>query len=130
MVFSGGFSMLKKHCIITGGTRGIGKAIADRFLAEGAYVTVVSRSAPLTEVTDAPGSELMCYRGDVTKETTWQNIFKRVVSLLLSFCSRAFLHPNISVYRLFEPKQVLAEPRCPRQLRWCDPKEAASEPEG
>ncbi|OIW23046.1 NAD(P)-binding protein, partial [Coniochaeta ligniaria NRRL 30616] len=80
MVFNGGFSLLKKHCVITGGTRGIGKAIADRFLAEGAYVTVVSRSAPVVDASDTPGGELMYHRGDVSKETTWQNISKQVPS--------------------------------------------------
>lgn len=36
-------SLLNKHAIITGGSRGIGLAIAHRFAAEGAAVTLVGR---------------------------------------------------------------------------------------
>lgn len=80
---NGVFSLLKKHCIITGGTRGIGKAIADRFLAEGAYVMVVGRSAPSVDAHDTPRTgELMYHRGDVSSEETWTSISKQVVSCL------------------------------------------------
>jgi NAD(P)-dependent dehydrogenase (short-subunit alcohol dehydrogenase family) len=38
-------SLLNKHAIITGGSRGIGLAIAQRFASEGASVTLVGRDA-------------------------------------------------------------------------------------
>lgn len=99
MVSSGGFSLLKKHCVITGGTRGIGKAIADRFLAEGAHVTVVSRSAPLKDAHDTSRNELKYCRGDVTKETTWQDVSLHVVSPLLFSDARRLLRPDVENFK-------------------------------
>jgi NAD(P)-dependent dehydrogenase (short-subunit alcohol dehydrogenase family) len=40
-----------KHVLVTGGTKGAGKAIADRFQQGGATVIITARSAP-TERTD------------------------------------------------------------------------------
>lgn len=36
-------SLLNKHAVITGGSRGIGLAIAQRFASEGASITLVGR---------------------------------------------------------------------------------------
>lgn len=38
-------SLVNRHAIITGGSRGIGLAIAQRFASEGASVTLVGRDA-------------------------------------------------------------------------------------
>lgn len=40
-------SVAGKHAVVTGGTRGIGLAIAEHLAREGARVSIISRSAPL-----------------------------------------------------------------------------------
>ena len=85
------FSLASARCVITGGTRGIGKAIADRFLSEGAFVTVVARSKPeglsndeLTadgRVAHKRNGKLNFVQGDVSAKETWERIGAEVVSL-------------------------------------------------
>jgi len=59
-----------KNAIVTGAGRGFGKAIALRFAAEGAAVTVTSRSKPQLDETvkeiEAAGGKALAVAGDVT----------------------------------------------------------------
>lgn len=56
-----------KTAVVTGGTKGIGRAIAMRFLDEGASVVVTARSAPDTPF---PQTEALAFLpGDVAKAT-------------------------------------------------------------
>jgi hypothetical protein len=76
-----------KNCIVTGGSRGIGAAIASRFAAEGANVTIVGRNPERLKVAKEKlnmfrGSveqKLRTFEGDVTKEESWSELFKTVV---------------------------------------------------
>jgi len=60
-----------KTAIVTGGTQGIGLAIVRLFIAEGACVVVVARSAPGEDLTRELGQDRCIFReGDVTLEDT------------------------------------------------------------
>jgi NAD(P)-dependent dehydrogenase (short-subunit alcohol dehydrogenase family) len=52
MVMAQRFDIAGKHAIVTGGAKGIGRAIADALAAQGALVSIVSRSALAAEGID------------------------------------------------------------------------------
>ncbi|MFD3564734.1 SDR family NAD(P)-dependent oxidoreductase [Streptomyces sp. NPDC058686] len=55
--------------VITGGTRGLGRAIAEAFLAEGASVVVAARNPyDIKELADDHGDRLLFHHTDVTDE--------------------------------------------------------------
>ncbi|GAB3056463.1 SDR family NAD(P)-dependent oxidoreductase [Salinicoccus sesuvii] len=71
-----------KVAVITGGTGGIGKVTADKFMAEGAKVVLVDISEEaLSEAKDALSSqgELLTVQADVTKEDDVKNYVQKTL---------------------------------------------------
>lgn len=66
-----------KRAIITGGTQGIGRATAERFLAEGARVVITGRDPGRGEDAErslSPLGEIRFVRQDVASETDWKAV--------------------------------------------------------
>ena len=55
--------MTRKHSIIVGGTKGVGRALAERFAAGGQYVTAVGRNA--AEFPEFDAGRVEGFRGDL-----------------------------------------------------------------
>jgi NAD(P)-dependent dehydrogenase (short-subunit alcohol dehydrogenase family) len=62
-----------KIAVVTGGSRGIGRAIVARFLAEGATVVTAARSEPETSWPRTP--QLQWLRADVSKASDVEGLF-------------------------------------------------------
>jgi 3-oxoacyl-[acyl-carrier protein] reductase len=75
-----------KRVIVTGGSRGIGKTILDKMVAEGASVATCSRGAEALELAvngwQAQGAKAYGEAIDVSKAEDYENWFKRSVEFL------------------------------------------------
>ena len=67
-----------KVAVVTGGSSGIGRAIAERYAKDGAHVVIVGRKeGPLQEVC-AANANISYVAGDVTKTETIEKIIEKV----------------------------------------------------
>ena len=67
-----------KVALITGGSSGIGRGIAKRFVAEGAQVSVIGRDERrLTELKDELGKNLQIIQGDVTNHESLKDMIDK-----------------------------------------------------
>ena len=73
-----------KVAIVTGGNRGIGKAIAKGFAAEGASLTIAARDAELLTQTAnelrEKGAKVLAVPTDVTEEAQIKSLFEKAMS--------------------------------------------------
>ena len=69
-------------CVVTGGAQGIGRAIVDRFVAEGAVVHVLDQSLADGQALgdSASASSVTTHRLDVTDLADWQRIIDGIVA--------------------------------------------------
>jgi 3-oxoacyl-[acyl-carrier protein] reductase len=70
-----------KKVLITGGSRGIGRAIAQTFVQQGASVVLLSRSAEVHTVAEslsAFGAPVIPVQGDVTNDADVKNLIKLI----------------------------------------------------
>lgn len=79
-------SLAKKLCIVTGGSRGIGLAVAQRFVTEGADVLLLARSPEMAVLEQLrpfrtyPEQHFRYLSGDVANQDTWDRLAKLAVS--------------------------------------------------
>jgi NAD(P)-dependent dehydrogenase (short-subunit alcohol dehydrogenase family) len=70
----------QKTCVITGAARGIGKAIAERFKAEGAAVILTDKNTEALKVT-AQAVDMPYFELDVEQESHWAALAKKHPSI-------------------------------------------------
>lgn len=70
-----------KLALVTGASRGIGRAIATTFIAEGATVIAADKDEPSDEFGDHLRGGATFRRLDVTREADWQELSKELTSI-------------------------------------------------
>ena len=73
-------SIKNKVVVITGGSSGIGKALTDAALAQGARVAVCARSIDKLQALFNPEDNLLCYKADVSKEADCRAFIDAVIA--------------------------------------------------
>lgn len=82
------FKLSNKVALITGGARGLGKAICQNLAAEGSDIAINYRKGPegawllAEELKEKYGVKAICVKGDVTSEEDVKRIFREILSQL------------------------------------------------
>ena len=72
------FSLKDKSAIVTGGSSGIGKAIAETFASQGANVYVLDLKPSATETTVAGGGKISAFACDVSNQAQVKKVFAEI----------------------------------------------------
>jgi len=92
--------------LVTGGGKGIGRAVVDRFIAEGARVGVLVRSqGDATLLRDAHGDAVHAVVGDVR---SWEDNRRAVAETVERFGKLDTLVPNAGVYDFSDRFETIA----------------------
>lgn len=92
--------------LVTGGGKGIGRAVVDRFIAEGARVGVLVRSqADADDLVACHGDRVVCHLGDVR---SWDDNLAVVDKTVAAFGRLDTLVPNAGVYDFSKPFEEIA----------------------
>lgn len=106
--------LLNKTAVVTGGARGVGRAITEKFLVEGAKVIICSRNEAELEKTtqelDPSGKNLLYITADVSKYEDCVKLFKFVkkqFNHLDILVNNAGIYGPIGLVETNEPKEWL-----------------------
>ena len=96
-----------KIAVVTGASSGIGRAIVERFVAEGAQVVAFARNAEsLQTLAAAHPGQVMAVSGDVTRQEDLERLLKTTVE---RFGAIDILVPNAGIARVASFKDSTAE---------------------
>ena len=95
-----------KIILITGGSRGIGKSIAELFTKEGAKVIITSKNETALKKTAKELGNIFYVKGDITKKNDVNNVVKKIIK---KFGRIDVLINNAGVFPTFKKLHNISE---------------------
>ena len=101
-----GVRLKKKVALITGGSRGIGKAVAELFMKEGAQVVITSKNQKQLQQTAKEIGNPFFVVGDVRNENDVKNVIDKTIK---KFGRIDILVNNVGVFPKMKPLDKITE---------------------